>query len=77
MSMQSGFYIKYLPALVKSGEVPMARLDESVSASAAGSVSRNQRASRSVTQLPSTRRRERTASSISAGGTRRGFSVRR
>lgn len=30
MSMQSGFYIKHLPSLVKSGEVPMARLDESV-----------------------------------------------
>ena len=30
MSMQSGFYIKHLPALVKAGEVPMARLDESV-----------------------------------------------
>ena len=30
MSMQSGFYIKHLPALVKGGEVPMARLDESV-----------------------------------------------
>lgn len=30
MSMQSGFYIKHLPALVKSGDVPMARLDESV-----------------------------------------------
>lgn len=30
MSMQSGFYLKYLPALVASGEVPMARLDEAV-----------------------------------------------
>jgi beta-glucosidase len=30
MSMQSGFYINHLPSLVKSGEVPMARLDESV-----------------------------------------------
>jgi beta-glucosidase len=30
MSMQSGFYRKHLPALVESGEVPMARLDESV-----------------------------------------------
>lgn len=30
MSMQSGFYIKHLPGLVASGEVPMARLDEAV-----------------------------------------------
>ncbi len=30
MSMQSGFYIKHLPALVKAGEVPMAALDDSV-----------------------------------------------
>ncbi len=30
MSMQSGFYIKHLPALVSSGEVPMARLDQAV-----------------------------------------------
>lgn len=30
MSMQSGLYLKYLPGLVASGEVPMARLDESV-----------------------------------------------
>jgi len=30
MSMQSGFYIKHLPSLVQSSEVPMARLDESV-----------------------------------------------
>lgn len=30
MSMQSGFYNQHLPALVASGEVPMARLDEAV-----------------------------------------------
>ena len=30
MSMTSGFYRKHLPELVASGEVPMARLDESV-----------------------------------------------
>jgi len=30
MSMQSGLYMKHLPALVTSGEVPMMRLDESV-----------------------------------------------
>ncbi|HEY0315111.1 MAG TPA: glycoside hydrolase family 3 N-terminal domain-containing protein, partial [Sphingomonas sp.] len=30
MSMQSGLYQKYLPALVKAGEVPMARVDEAV-----------------------------------------------
>ena len=30
MSMQSGFYRKHLPGLVEAGEVPMARLDESV-----------------------------------------------
>ena len=30
MSMQSGFYIEHLPDLVKSGEVPMARLDQAV-----------------------------------------------
>jgi beta-glucosidase len=30
MSMTSGFYRKHLPELVESGEVPMARLDESV-----------------------------------------------
>lgn len=30
MSMQSGLYMKHLPALVKEGAVPMARLDESV-----------------------------------------------
>jgi len=30
MSMQSGFYLKHLPALVAAGEVPMARLDEAV-----------------------------------------------
>jgi beta-glucosidase len=30
MSMQSGLYRKYLPALVKSGDVPMARDDEAV-----------------------------------------------
>lgn len=30
MSMQSGFYRKHLPDLVRSGEVPQARLDESV-----------------------------------------------
>lgn len=30
MSMQSGFYRKYLPDLVRTGEVPMARVDESV-----------------------------------------------
>jgi beta-glucosidase len=30
MSMQSGFYIRHLPDLVKAGEVPMARLDEAV-----------------------------------------------
>ena len=30
MSMQSGFYAAHLPALVESGEVPMALLDESV-----------------------------------------------
>lgn len=30
MSMQSGFYIRYLPELVASGDVPAARLDEAV-----------------------------------------------
>lgn len=30
MSMQSGFYLRYLPELVASGEVPVARLDEAV-----------------------------------------------
>jgi beta-glucosidase len=30
MSMQSGLYQKHLPALVKAGEVPMARVDEAV-----------------------------------------------
>lgn len=30
MSLQSGFYAKYLPGLVESGEVPLARLDQSV-----------------------------------------------
>jgi beta-glucosidase len=30
MSMQSGLYMKHLPALVREGAVPMARLDESV-----------------------------------------------
>ncbi|MGJ7569558.1 beta-glucosidase BglX [Variovorax sp. RB2P76] len=30
MSMQSGLYMRYLPDLVASGEVPMARLDEAV-----------------------------------------------
>jgi beta-glucosidase len=30
MSMQSGYYIKHLPGLVKSGEVPLTTLDESV-----------------------------------------------
>jgi beta-glucosidase len=30
MSMQSGFYREHLPDLVKSGEVPMARLDQAV-----------------------------------------------
>ncbi len=30
MSMQSGLYMKHLPALVEEGAVPMARLDESV-----------------------------------------------
>ena len=30
MSMQSGFYMEHLPDLVKSGEVPMARLDQAV-----------------------------------------------
>ena len=30
MSMQSGFYRKHLPELVRAGEVPMARLDASV-----------------------------------------------
>jgi beta-glucosidase len=30
MSMQSGYYIKHLPDLVKSGEVPMTTLDQSV-----------------------------------------------
>ncbi|KTT75935.1 glycoside hydrolase family 3 N-terminal domain-containing protein [Sphingomonas endophytica] len=30
MSMQSGFYLKYLPDLVEKGEVPMARLDQAV-----------------------------------------------
>jgi beta-glucosidase len=30
MSMQSGFYMKYLPSLVAGGEVPMQRLDEAV-----------------------------------------------
>ena len=30
MSMQSGFYLKYLPELVASGDVPMIRLDEAV-----------------------------------------------
>jgi beta-glucosidase len=30
VSMQSGLYLQHLPALVQSGEVPMARLDEAV-----------------------------------------------
>ncbi|WP_455156059.1 glycoside hydrolase family 3 N-terminal domain-containing protein, partial [Sphingomonas zeae] len=30
MSMQSGLYLKYLPDLVETGEVPLARLDEAV-----------------------------------------------
>lgn len=30
VSMQSGLYLQYLPGLVQSGEVPMARLDEAV-----------------------------------------------
>jgi beta-glucosidase len=30
MSMQSGLYMRYLPELVASGEVPMARLDDAV-----------------------------------------------
>jgi beta-glucosidase len=30
VSMQSGLYMRYLPELVSSGEVPMARLDEAV-----------------------------------------------
>ncbi len=30
MSMQSGFYARYLPALVQSGEVPSAKLDDAV-----------------------------------------------
>ena len=30
MSMQSGFYLRYLPGLVASGEIPMARLDQAV-----------------------------------------------
>lgn len=30
MSMQSGFYLRHLPGLVKDGEVPTARLDEAV-----------------------------------------------
>jgi len=30
MSMQSGFYLKHLPALVAAGDVPMARLDQAV-----------------------------------------------
>jgi beta-glucosidase len=30
VSMQSGLYMKYLPGLVASGEVPMSRLDEAV-----------------------------------------------
>ncbi|NYT41964.1 glycoside hydrolase family 3 C-terminal domain-containing protein [Sphingomonas sp. R-74633] len=30
VSMQSGFYNKYLPGLVESGKVPMARVDEAV-----------------------------------------------
>ncbi|MGZ0074657.1 glycoside hydrolase family 3 N-terminal domain-containing protein [Sphingobium limneticum] len=30
MSMQSGFYIRHLPDLVKAGDVPVARLDEAV-----------------------------------------------
>jgi beta-glucosidase len=30
MSMQSGFYIKHLPDLVATGEVPLARLDQAV-----------------------------------------------
>jgi beta-glucosidase len=30
MSMQSGFYLAHLPALVAAGEVPMARLDQAV-----------------------------------------------
>ncbi len=30
MSMQSGFYLKHLPSLVKAGEVPMTRIDEAV-----------------------------------------------
>lgn len=30
MSLQSGFYAKYLPGLVEAGEVPLAKLDQSV-----------------------------------------------
>jgi beta-glucosidase len=30
MSMQSGYYVKHLPALVKSGEIPLTTLDQSV-----------------------------------------------
>lgn len=30
MSMQSGFYLRHLPGMVKNGEVPMTRLDEAV-----------------------------------------------
>ena len=30
MSMQSGFYARYLPALVQSGDVPIAKLDDAV-----------------------------------------------
>ena len=30
MSLQSGFYAKYLPGLIERGEVPLARLDQSV-----------------------------------------------
>lgn len=30
MSMQSGYYVKHLPDLVKSGEIPMTTLDQSV-----------------------------------------------
>lgn len=30
MSMQSGFYLRHLPGLVKTGEVPLARLDDAV-----------------------------------------------
>src|SRR5690606_19449873 len=30
MSMQSGYYVRYLPELVRSGEIPMTTLDQSV-----------------------------------------------